>query len=163
MALVHEYLYRESDFGQIDFSAYARSLLDQLWRAHGHAADRALLVLDLQPVVVLLTKAVPCGLILNELAGNALKHAFPDGHPGGTVAVALRGDPEGRVSLRVADNGRGLPAGLDLAATDSLGMRLVHLLAGQLRGSVAARRPAEGGTEFELSFSNRSGTPTGTS
>ena len=88
---------------------------------------------------------MPCGLILNELAGNALKHAFPGG-AAGEVAVALYAGPDGRVRLRVCDNGVGLPPGLDWRQSRSLGLRLVQMLAAQLNGSVDVQSGA--GTEM---------------
>ena len=81
---------------------------------------------------------MPCGLIVNELASNALKHAFPNGR-GGEVTVALAHDAAtGVACLRVADTGVGLPAGLDWRQSRSLGLRLVQMLAGQMHGTVTA-------------------------
>ena len=105
--------------------------------------------MDLEPVPLSVNAAVPCGLILNELASNALKHAFP-GRNGGEVGVSLRGGPEGRVCLRVRDNGTGLPAGLDWRRADSLGLRLVQILAKQLDAAVEVSSGE--GTEFSVSF-----------
>ena len=91
-----------------------------------------------------------CGLILNELAGNALKHAFPNGS-GGEVMVSLEHDPAtDAVCLRVRDNGVGLPAGLDWRQSRSLGLRLVQMLAGQLRGRVETGTGP--GAEFRVTF-----------
>ena len=143
MALVHEKLYQSADMARVEFAEYAQSLLNYLWRAHGTAASGVRLALDLEPVPLSVNAAVPCGLILNELVSNALKHAFRDARAarggavvGGEVAVSLRGGPEGRVCLRVRDNGTGLPAGLDWRQADSLGLRLVQMLAGQLHATV---------------------------
>jgi two-component sensor histidine kinase len=98
--------------------------------------------------------AVNCGLILNELAGNSIKHAFPDGS-GGEVSVVLEHDPAaGAVCLRVRDNGVGLPEDPDWRQSSSLGLRLVQMLAGQLRGTVqtvTGSGPGSG-TEFQLRF-----------
>ena len=93
--------------------------------------------------------AVPCGLILNELATNALKHAFR-GRDGGEVSVSLHGGPAGKVCFRVRDNGTGLPAGLDWRQVKSLGLRLVQILAKQLSANVEAMSGE--GTEFSVSF-----------
>ena len=143
MALVHEKLYQSADMARVEFAEYAESLLNYLWRAHGTTASGVRLVLDLEPVSLSVNAAVPCGLILNELVSNALKHAFRD--RGGATAKpwsaakwpsSLRGSPEGRVCLRVRDNGTGLPAGFDWRQADSLGLRLVQMLAGQLHATV---------------------------
>jgi two-component sensor histidine kinase len=102
------------------------------------------------PVKLSIEAAVPCGLILNELAGNALKHAFPNSS-GGEVTVSLEHDAAtDAVCLRVHDNGVGLPAGLDWQQSTSLGLRLVRILAGQLRGTVETGTGT--GTEFRVTF-----------
>jgi PAS domain S-box-containing protein len=91
MALVHEKLYQTSDLAQLNFGDYATSLLHSLWRSHGALADKVRLHLAVAPVALPIEAAVPCGLLLNELAGNALKHAFP-GNSGGEVTITLEHD-----------------------------------------------------------------------
>lgn len=149
MALVHEKLYQSADFARVQFAEYAESLLHYLWRAHGSAAAGIRLTLDLHPVLLSVTEAVPFGLILNELASNALKHAFHQGN-GSEVAVSLRTDPSGRVCLRVRDDGQGLPAGVDWRTANSLGLQLVQILAKQLHADVEA--VSRDGTEFAVAF-----------
>jgi len=149
MALVHEKLYQSEDLARIEFAGYMESLLDYLWQAHGTSASGIRLDLDLEPVYLSVNEAVPCGLILNELVSNALKHAFPLGG-GGEVAVSLHSGREGRVTLQVRDNGAGLPAGYDWRQAGSLGMRLVQMLAGQLHAAVEVE--SNRGTSISLSF-----------
>lgn len=150
MGLVHEKLYQAEDLRTVDLAPYVKSLLDSLWSANrsGVAIE---LKLALQPVSLTLEKAVPCGLILNELASNTFKHAFR-GRAQGVVTISTRVGPDGRVSLCVSDNGVGLPPGFDWQQTQTLGLRLVHLLSKQLGGTVAARNSHGGGTEFEIQF-----------
>jgi len=94
--------------------------------------------------------AVPCGLILNELVGNTLKHAFPNGRSG-EVRISMEYDTESATAcLRVHDNGVGLPAGFDWRQIKSLGLRLVQLLAEQLQGTVELKTGT--GTEFAITF-----------
>jgi two-component sensor histidine kinase len=172
MALVHEKLYQSSSLAQVEFAEYARSLLNYLWRAHGTVAAQVRLSLDLQPVPLSIETAVPCGLILNELAGNALKHAFSKRHAetrregkgekgrrgeeengeGSEVRVTLGTDSDGRVTLRVSDNGSGLPAGVDWRNSRSLGLRLVQMLTGQIGGTVEVATREGEGTQFEVTF-----------
>jgi len=175
MALVHEKLYQSESLAQVEFAQYARSLLTYLWRAHGDAAAGVRLTLELQPVWLSVEAAVPCGLILNELAVNALKHAFPnedaetprrvegsegeegerEKKEGREVRVTLRAGPEGRVSLGVGDNGVGLPPGLDWRRGRSLGLRTVQMLTGQLGAAVEVRSARGGGTHFEILWGER--------
>jgi two-component sensor histidine kinase len=150
MALVHEKLYQASNLAQLNFADYAASLLHSLWRSHSTLAAKARLNLALAPVELSIEAAVPCGLILNELASNALKHAFPN-NSDGEVLVSLELDPATcEISLRVRDNGVGLPAGLDWSQARSLGLRLVKLLAGQLNGTVETGTGP--GSEFLVTF-----------
>ncbi len=149
MAMVHEKLYESADLGRVDFDEYARSLLDYLWRAHGTEESGVRLVLDLEPIHLPVNTAVPCGLVLNELVSNALKHAFR-GRAAGEVAVSLRSGAEGEVEMCVRDNGSGLPAEVDWRRGPSLGLRLVHMLAGQLRAALDVS--SGGGTRFTLTI-----------
>jgi two-component sensor histidine kinase len=116
---------------------------------HGHAAAGIRLDLDLEPVTLSMDQAVPCGLLLNEVASNALKHAFR-GRSNGQLMVSLRHSPDGTVNLGVRDDGVGLPEGLDWRRTPSLGLQLVQMLAAQLNGTVEVRNNA--GTEVQVSF-----------
>ncbi len=150
MALVHEKLYQSGDLARLDFAEYAASLLHYLWRAHGAAAAKAQLILRTQPVTLPVGLAVSCGLILNELAGNALKHAFR-GRAAGEVTVRLERDPENqRVCLGVSDDGVGLPAGLDVRHSPSLGLRLVQMLTQQIGGTLEVGIGP--GAEFRITF-----------
>ena len=147
MALVHEKLYQAESLANIDFAEYTQSLLSYLWRAHGDAVSDIRLTLDVQPMSISIEQAVPCGLILNELVTNALKHAFRD-RTDGELTVALHADPDGTVYLSVRDNGVGLPA--DWRQSPSLGLQLVQILAGQIHGALEVR--TDGGTSFTLTF-----------
>jgi two-component sensor histidine kinase len=158
MALVHEKLYQSESLAGVEFANYARSLIGFLTRTHRRAETTVRLKLDLQPVALPVATAVPCGLILNELITNAFKHAFR-GRKQGEVTITLRGGPDGQVSLRVSDDGVGLPAGVNWQESRSLGLRLIHLLAGQLDASVEVRNG--GGTEFLIDFTRRQPAHTG--
>ena len=149
MAMVHEKLYQSADLARIEFDDYTRSLIGYLWRAHGTAASGIRLTADLEPVSLPINSAVPCGLILSELVSNALKHAFRD-RDAGRVTVSLGESENGRVHLSVHDDGVGLPVGFDWTQAQSLGLRLVQMLAGQLRATVEFG--SETGARFNVAF-----------
>ncbi len=149
MAMVHEKLYQSDDLARIDFADYARSLLSYLWRAIGPSETGIRLDQALAPVRLPINQAVPCGLILNELFANALKHAF-DGRREGRVSVSLEEDEKGRIHLTVADDGAGLPTDVDWRSASSLGLRLVQMLARQLHAEVAV--DSGPGTRFTIAF-----------
>lgn len=151
MALVHEKLYETGGLARLDFAAYAESLIRSLHRAHG-GASRIRLRFEIEPAALTVGEAVPCGLILNELANNALKHAFPGGE--GTLTVSLTRDPEtSRIELAVRDDGVGLPEALDPRSVPSFGLRLVQMLADQL-GATVEIGPGPG-AEFRIGFLSR--------
>ncbi len=148
MALIHEKLYQSPDVANIDLADYLDSLTASLLRSTGENGGRIRLELDAQPVALDIDRAVPCGLIVNELVTNAFKYAFPDGRAG-TISVCLR-ENQGRLNLRVSDDGVGLPADLNIEASDSIGLQLVTGLTEQLEGTLEAT--AEGGTCWTLEF-----------
>ncbi|MEI7832198.1 MAG: PAS domain S-box protein [bacterium] len=149
MALVHEKLYQSDSLARVDFAEYAESLLNYLWRAHGDTTAKVQLKLNLQSVPLSVETAVPCGLILNELVTNALKHAYADCAQC-ELTVTLQTNPEGRILLRVSDNGPGLPEGLDWRKSTSLGLRLVQMLTTQLRGTLDVT--SDDGVTVEVGF-----------
>jgi len=149
MAMVHEKLYQAADLSRVDFADYAQSLLQYLWRAQGAANGGFQLELELESILMPVNAAVPCGLILNELFSNALKHAFR-GREGGRVTVRLREDGAGRARLDVCDDGVGFPAGFDWRSAPSLGLRLVQMLARQLHAAVELE--SANGTTFTITF-----------
>lgn len=149
MALVHEILYQSKDLSRVDFAEYLQKLASELSRAWGVDAHAIALALDVEPVPIPVDVAVNCGLIVNELVSNAFKHAFPDGHRG-EVRVDLRESPRGTLRIEVSDTGVGLPAGLDVRATKSLGMQLVVRLTDQLRGELTVERAPR--TRFALAI-----------
>ena len=149
IALIHEKLYQARNYARVPFAQYARSLANDVFQAAGLSPDAITLEVEVQDVALAVDKAIPCGLILNELITNALKHAFPQGRRG-TVRVEL-GQTNGRVRMAVKDDGAGLPSELDLRRADALGMQLVSMLAEQLAARLEVRR-GQPGTTFEIVF-----------
>ena len=149
MAMVHEKLYQSMDLARIDFADYIKSLFGFLWRAHESAAARVNIEYQLQPVSLSVNAAVPCGLILNELFSNALKHAFI-GREKGKIVVALHQDGENNIHISVQDDGIGLPGEIDWQHSQSLGLRIVRTLVRQLRAEFKVHSTS--GTRFALCF-----------
>jgi two-component sensor histidine kinase len=150
MSLVHEKLYQSKDLSHIDLKDYIKDLAHSLLLNYQMESGKISLQLDLQSVIVNIDTTMPCGLMLNEIISNAIKHAFPGGRKG-TISIFLSSSEDGDIELRVADDGVGLPSELDIWNTDSLGLKLINNLAeSQLQGKLAVRR--EQGTEFRLLF-----------
>ena len=151
MALLHETLYRSGNFSRVDLTAYLTQLTNQLFRSLATQPGTVRLTLDLAPARVDIDQAIPCGLIVNELASNSLKHGFPDGRRG-ELRITLRADADGTPrSLVVSDDGVGLRPDFDVSRNRSLGLQLVSDLARQLQG-VLTIGPVPA-ARFEITFS----------
>jgi PAS domain S-box-containing protein len=150
MALIHEKLYQSEDLARIDIAGYIRDLISSLFRSYGASAAAIKVKTDVHDILLDINAAIPCGLIINELVSNCLKHAFPDGR-GGKLVTELRSDNDKHCSLIVSDNGIGFPEDIDFRNTESLGMQLVITLVEQLDGSIELDRSS--GTAFRIRFS----------
>jgi two-component sensor histidine kinase len=154
MALVHETLYRSGNFAGVELHRYIQQVASVAFRAQASTGGNVRLVLDLASVTASLDLATPCGLLVNELISNCVKHGFVDGQSG-EVRVALQrtpGSPDEapRWSLRVSDTGVGLPADFEARRAQSLGLQLVSDLAGQI-GGVLVTEPGPGAA-FSVTF-----------
>lgn len=149
MALVHENLYRSADLATIHLTEHVESICAHLYRSYGVDAQRIALELHIADVPVDLDRSMRCGLIINELVSNALKHGFP-GDRSGRISVDLGADHGGRAELRVRDDGIGCPPELDPRRCDTLGLQLVADLVEHLAGTLV--RDPEPGTSWRISF-----------
>jgi PAS domain S-box-containing protein len=133
MALIHEQLYKSKDLANIEFSEYASELAEYLGRSYDLAQRGIELKLETSPLRLMVDQAIPCGMILNELVANCVEHAYGDRQ--GEIRIAFR-QLDGRNRLLVADDGKGLPEGVDPSHASTLGLRLVSALAEQLQANV---------------------------
>jgi PAS domain S-box-containing protein len=151
MALTHQLLHENSDVTRLHVGEYLQRLARLLADSHRQSAGAVVLRVTGAdtPLFLELPRAIPCGLLVNELVTNAYKHAFPAGRQGTiTIALALEGDI---ARLTVTDDGIGLPADFDPgAASSSLGFQLVPLLVDQLRAEL--HRLDASGTSFAVTF-----------
>jgi two-component sensor histidine kinase len=152
VALLHENLVRFPGRASIDLGEYLDKLTRNIASVYSPEPDRFSILIEAENVLLGSEAAVPCGLILNELIANSMEHAFPQ--PSGTadpeIAVSARRRAGGRCTLRVADNGIGLPPDLNWRQPSTLGLQLVNILVDELGGSI--RLNPRKGTEFVVSF-----------
>jgi PAS domain S-box-containing protein len=148
MSLIHEKLYRSKDLAKIDFGEYVGDLVGGVTALNAGGPGGREVRTDIGEVKLDVHKGIPCGLIINELVSNALRHAFPDGREG-EIVVSMRDDSRG-ISLVVSDNGAGFPGHIDFRDTRSLGMQLVVSLVNQLEGTIEL--DTRGGTAFTITF-----------
>jgi PAS domain S-box-containing protein len=150
MALVHEKLYQATNLSRIDFADYIRTLGDLLFRSSAINPDDVTLDVSGSEIFLSIDTAVPCGLIVNELLSNALKHAF-HGDRKGKISVHLIEHGDGPISLSVRDDGIGLPAAFDFDRTETLGLQLVQALVRQIDGRITIER-RDAGAGFNVVF-----------
>lgn len=155
MALIHEKLYQSEDAGRMDFAEYIQNLVHGLFWSYGTNPNQVELSVDVDDVLLDLDATVPCGLIINELVSNSLKHAFPASFNGnGEIQVALKDSGNGHVDLTVEDNGIGVPEDFDMKQSDSFGLELVTILAeDQLNGKASFERGE--GVKFLVQFKRK--------
>jgi PAS domain S-box-containing protein len=133
MSLIHQKLYQTKNFSEVNFGEYILTLVNQLFKVYSVPPDKIRVVPDLQDVILDVKQAIPCGLLVNELISNVLKHAFPHEKKGEMLIELSRMD-DGRTSLQVRDTGVGVPPDFDIKTSDSLGMQLIDDLTMEIGG-----------------------------
>jgi len=168
IALVHEKLYRADDLANIDFAQYIQDLTVYLFDSYNINSRQVKLEVQVEKVSIDVETAIPCGLIVNELVSNALKHAFPSDYAPGTgsqrvgeiqvkleqsIASTTEAEPTHSYVLTVRDNGIGLPQDFDPDTTKTLGLTLVRGLVSQVQGNIEIN--GDQGTEFKVTFAGK--------
>lgn len=149
MALIHEKLYQTEDLSSINFGQYIRSLTVHLFHTYKINPNVIRMKTDVADVFLDINRAIPCGLIINELVSNSLKHAFPDNKKG-EIRIRLAVHSKKKIRLIVSDNGVGLPKNINLSEPETLGLQLVSDLVKQIEGTIRLERAK--GTVFHISF-----------
>jgi PAS domain S-box-containing protein len=145
MALIHEELYNSGDLARIDFATYARSLANNLLSTY--SPKGVLIDVQVDALPLNLDRAIPMGLIINELVSNALKYAFPNDRTG-RISITLKTIDEDSFVLNVSDDGVGIKGEINQVNPSTLGLKLVYTLAMQLKGRVELNR--DNGTSFSI-------------
>jgi PAS domain S-box-containing protein len=155
MALIHEKLYKSQDISVINFGDYIKELVNELFRSYGANISKIKPTIDVTEVSMDLDTGIPCGLIINELVSNSLKHGFPDGGPG-EIFIRLSSNEDNEINLKVEDTGIGISDNFDIDNPSTFGLQLVNTLVAQLRGKIEFRTAnstgKSKGTEFIFKF-----------
>lgn len=158
--LINEKLYQSEDFAMIDFACYIKDMTNYLFDFYSVDSDLISLEMDIEGIPLDIDVAIPCGLIINELVTNSLKHAFPvinsrsnsftsNKDNKNKICIKLHSYNENTI-LTVADNGIGFSEDFNLELTETSGLRLVNKLVKQLNGKIDLIR--NNGTEFKIIF-----------
>jgi PAS domain S-box-containing protein len=148
MSMIHEQLYQTDDLAKIDFNIYVNGLIKSLFQIYSSSQKHIEWDVNVEDVELDLETAIPCGLIINELVSNSLKHAFKDRF-NGKISVKMRKN-NGLIILKVADNGVGIPDNFQIEKASTLGLKLVKTLVNQLEGALVIEIKNE--TSFNVTF-----------
>lgn len=152
MAIIHEMLYMRDDISRISFRSYVQELTEYLMKSVEHQNDGIHVNIDIPDVKLGIDTAIPLGLLINEVVTNSLKYGFSNASNGMIDIQLSYGDAENSYVLTIGDNGIGFLEDDEVyRAPDSLGLKLIHNLARQLRGSVK-RVPCAKGTRYRVAF-----------
>lgn len=152
MMLIHEKLYKYKDMARIDFNEYIKNLINDLFNSYGINKSRIKVTTDIDASLAL-DEGVTCGLIINEIITNSIKHAFGKDRSGEIKIVfkELKSNGQRKFNLVISDNGAGIEKNIDSDNSDTLGLYLVSsLIRNQLMGTYQLNR--ENGTEFNIQF-----------
>lgn len=148
MAMIHEKLYQSHQLSRIDFEDYIKSLISEISATYSVNQNKIEIEMEVRDIFLDIDLAIPCGLIINELVSNSLKHAFKDKEKG---KINIFMDKKGNeYCLSIKDNGVGLPRDFDFENLNTLGMDLVKSLIKQIDGELEIKR--EKGTQFIIKF-----------
>ena len=143
MALIHQKLYQNDDLSVIEMQGYIESLINSIQSVYNKAGNNIQVSIDAEGVELDIDRAIPIGLILNELASNSFKYAFPDPNQEGRIYIHIRKTGDGGF-FEYADNGVGMPDNLDERENNSMGLRLIGRLVNQLQSFLHSDKAADG-------------------
>lgn len=150
MALVHEKLYRNEDMSMVDFGDFVKSITENLFQFYPNSLGRIRFTVEIENIFMSIDKAIPCGMIINELISNSFKYGFP-GESTGEIGIRLISGAQKGFELTVYDTGIGIPAHVDYRHTETLGLHLVTILTeDQLQGQIELDK--SDGTKFRIQF-----------
>ncbi len=150
MANIHEQLYQSNSFSNMEFDEGLIRLVETILATMNHSKEINIKY-DLEPIQLNINQAVPCSLVVNEVITNCLKHAFRDMNEG-EIHISLKKAGKA-VTLKIFDNGVGIPEEHENPESESIGMELIQTLARQIDGNFSYKpAPERNGTLFNLSF-----------
>lgn len=149
MALVHEKLYQSDSISAINFGNYIRALTSDISQQYVSGGIRGDVFVNVEDITMGIDRAIPCGIIINELVSNSFKHGFK-GTSHGEININFYKTGNSDAVLQVCDNGKGLPVSFDISNINSLGMQLVDSLVMQINGTLDIKK--QGGASFTITF-----------
>jgi two-component sensor histidine kinase len=142
-------LYCCEQVGEVELGGYIKDLAEMVISTFQSSAARITSCFALIPVLIDMTQAIPCGLIVNELITNVFKYAYA-GHESGDICIDVKPTADSRASFTISDHGVGIPDGLDWKSSGSLGFRIIEVLTRQIGGT--SQLDGKGGCSFTVEF-----------
>ena len=152
MALIHQKLYQNEDLSVIEMQSYIESLINSVQSVYKKGGHNINITVDAEGVELDIDRAIPFGLMLNELVSNSFKYAFPENDENGKIYIHIRKIGEKEGYFEYSDNGIGLPEDTDERANSSMGIRLMNRLANQLQTTLNIDKTAEDGVRYWFNF-----------
>ncbi len=149
MSLVQEQLYSSDDLAYVNFNQYVKSLIDNLFRAYSISTSKMKTIINIKNINLNINTAIPCGLLINEIVTNAIKHGFA-GKEKGEIRINMEIDEDNYFHLEISNNGVSLPYGIDVKNPESTGLELIRILIIQLSAEVELIN--ENGVFYKLKF-----------
>ncbi|MBT8290289.1 MAG: histidine kinase, partial [Muriicola sp.] len=143
MALIHQKLYQNDDLSVIEMQGYIESLVNSVQSVFKKGGHNINITIDAEGVELDIDRAIPFGLILNELVSNSFKYAFPEDKNNGKIYIHLRKNGD-QGFFEYTDNGIGLPDDTDERTNSSMGIRLMNRLVNQLQSTLNIDKTTEG-------------------
>jgi two-component sensor histidine kinase len=143
MALIHQKLYQNDDLSVIEMQGYIESLVNSVQSVFKKGGHNINITIDAEGVELDIDRAIPFGLVLNELVSNSFKYAFPEERENNKIYIHLRKNG-GSGFFEYTDNGIGLPEDSDERVNSSMGIRLMNRLVNQLQSSLNIDKTSEG-------------------
>ncbi len=144
MALIHQKLYQNDDLSVIEMQGYIESLINSVQSVYKKGGHNINITIDAEGVELDIDRAIPFGLILNELVSNSFKYAFPNDEDDGKIYIHIRKISGQEGFFEYTDNGVGLPEDTEERANSSMGIRLMNRLANQLQTNLNTDRTTDG-------------------
>jgi len=152
MALIHQKLYQNEDLSVIEMQSYIESLINSVQSVYKKGGHNIKISIDAEGVELDIDRAIPFGLMLNELVSNSFKYAFPENDEKGKIYIHIRKIDEKDGYFEYSDNGIGLPEDTEERASSSMGIRLMNRLANQLQTTLNIDKEAEDGVRYWFNF-----------
>lgn len=150
MAMVHEMLYMRDDITKVEYRSYVQELGEYLVRSVKGGSHKIDLKIDIPDIQLGIDTAIPLGLLINEAITNSLKYGIKD-NEGGQIHVLLRQEGDKKFIMEIGDDGAGYAREITPKTTQSLGLKLIHNLARQLKGTIS-RDAEKKGTNYTIHF-----------